>query len=224
MKVFDEKLTKNHIFIGYIMLIMYSFGLLGTIPIIKNIAFFLEILFVVLFLKILWNSIKALKGKIVRSIIWIVLGFVSIFIVQNIVWDSILKNIIMQIIGLEEALNSNQVNLESMLESYPVIFIFGVVFLGPVLEELLYRYICFRSIYEKNKFMAYLVPTVLFGIQHIAIAVIYKGQYNEIINVFSYMIFGFGLTFIYSKTRNLIPSIVIHIINNSIGVLYIFLS
>lgn len=210
--------AKKQIIVGWIFLILYCFSFLKHIPVVKQISLFLEIAFIFLFIPTLLSAFKRLKDN-VKSLLWIPGGFLLIFILQTIIWNSVLLPNIQSFMGMGTISNANQNFLQNMLSRSPVLYALGLVLIGPILEEILYRLICFGSIYEKNHFAAHAATALLFGFQHVADAVLWQGDVKQLINIGGYMIFSLVLTFIYSKRKNIWICIGIHIVNNLLGVI-----
>ena len=80
--------------------------------------------------------------------------------------------------------------------------------LGPILEELLFRGAITKVLLEKyESTTAILLSGLIFGIFHI-----------NPVQVVSATLAGFFFAWLYYKTRNLLPCILIHIFNNSLSV------
>ena len=88
---------------------------------------------------------------------------------------------------------------------------------GPVLEELLYRYTAFGMLYQKNRLLAYIVPSLLFAFQHVAEAGIWGGDTVQLINIPGYIIAGLIFAFLYARSKNICVPIGAHILTNSFG-------
>lgn len=214
---FAERLSKQQMIIGLVLVFTQCTKLWGVVP--ETWIIIGEIIIVAIFFsRTLLESIKSALKKIKKTLLWTKIGFIVIFLLQNVVWDAIIKQIFIQMFMIEKIANSNQSNLTSMLLEYPILMSLLVVVIGPILEEIIYRFALFRTLYEKNHFLAYFITAFVFGLQHIFSATIMNGQMGESINIIGYMIFGFGLSFVYVKTKNLTASILIHILNNLIGV------
>lgn len=217
-KQFSEKLTKFYIILGLIMVLLYSTGLLGFVP---N-SMLIEFAFVIIFIKKYYEMLKGCKGQI-KSILLYTLGGFVIFFAASVVCSNILEPVLYSIFGNKPPQNSNNDYLKSMITAYPIIFPILCCVFGPLIEETMYRLVLFRTLYQKNHFLAHFLTALLFGMQHIFQAVFIHGQYIELINIFSYMLAGFILTKIYSKTKNILPCILIHIFSNSLGILFMIL-
>lgn len=106
--------------------------------------------------------------------------------------------------------NNNEVAAESMITMFPVISIFILGMIGPICEEITYRYGLFGCLKKKNIILAYIVTTIVFAFIHFD----FTGDLvTELLNIPTYLIAGFGLTFIYHKW-GFNASIIAHVFNN----------
>lgn len=81
----------------------------------------------------------------------------------------------------------------------------GVTFLGPILEELIFRGVITRVLLEKYPPMvSILVAGLCFGLIHLNPAQVVPG-----------ILSGIMFSWLYYITRSLLPGIIVHIINNS---------
>ena len=94
----------------------------------------------------------------------------------------------------------------NLIPLYISILSSGII--GPILEEILFRYILLNKLKKFNtKKTSIIIATIIFGIIHInPIKIIYA------------MILGLVLNIIYSKTNNIKSSIIIHISANIISI------
>lgn len=212
--IFSEKLTKFYMISGLILLLLYCTGIIKYIP----HSFFMELAFVILCYKIYYEMIKGCRGRIKRILLYTVCGFLFAFIIA-IICSGILEPLLYSVFGHSITQNSNQDYLTNMIRKNPIMFPILVSVFGPIIEETMYRFVLFRVLYDKNHFAAHFITALLFGTQHIFAAVFLNGQYIELLNIISYMLFSLILTTIYSKCRNLLPCILIHIMINTISVL-----
>ena len=72
--------------------------------------------------------------------------------------------IISQFIDLP--VNGNEEIAEEMIRQFPVISFFMLGLVGPICEELTYRFGLFGLLKKKNRFLAYIVASFVFGIIH----------------------------------------------------------
>ena len=78
-----------------------------------------------------------------------------------------------------------------------------LIFIAPILEELIFRGLILNSLKIYGKWFAIIISSILFGILHI-----------NFIQTFNAFVMGIILGTIAIKTNSLIPSILIHILNN----------
>ena len=88
------------------------------------------------------------------------LGFGGLVIGVTIVYNLILT----QFIEIPE--NANEALAESIILYNPVLSFFVLGFVGPICEELTYRFGLFGLLKKKNRLLAYIVTAVVFGIIH----------------------------------------------------------
>ncbi|MBR3575542.1 MAG: CPBP family intramembrane metalloprotease [Lachnospiraceae bacterium] len=157
-------------------------------------------------------------GRNRKSLLLIPFGAIAIIGIQAILWDNIIMAQIKAGLGIAME-NANTENVISMVKENPVMMGFMACFYGPILEELLYRYTAFGLIRNRSRALAYIVSTLLFGFQHIAVAAIYGGDLIQLINMPEYIIAGLIFAFLYDKTENICVPVGAHILANSFGLL-----
>lgn len=200
----------------YFSHIQIAFGspIAGTISGILNI---LNLILVLVMIPDLFREAKKF-GDNKKSLLWIPLGAAMVVVLQGMLWDSILKGMITSAAGITLD-NANTSKVFEMITKSPVFMGIMACVYGPVLEELLYRYTAFGVLYEKNKFSAYAVSALLFGIQHIAEAGLWGGDTIQLMNMPGYIIAGLIFAFLYARTKNICVPIGAHILANSFGLL-----
>ena len=116
--------------------------------------------------------------------------------------------------------NSNQINVESIVKSEPVLAFFAVVILGPIAEELTYRVGLMglgMKISEKyGKIFAYLLSIVIFIFVHLNLLGENVNYASEFAAVPIYFVGASLLCVAYDK-GGLSSSIIAHILNNLFG-------
>ena len=137
------------------------------------------------------------------------LGFGGLVIGATIAYNAIIS----QFIDLET--NVNEVVAEQIIIQFPVLsfFILGIV--GPVCEELTYRFGLFGMLKRKNRILAYVVSALVFGIIHFD----FTGDLIvELLNLPTYIICGaiFGAAY---DLCGIEGSITAHITNNIYAVI-----
>ena len=111
-----------------------------------------------------------------------------------------------------------QVNLPNLMRKEVFLLarnqwgVFALVLVGPIVEELVFREGIIKAMYRLNyhRWQAILVSAAVFGIIH----------FNPIQIPFAFVM-GLILATIYAKTRNIVASSIIHIINNAAAVIEI---
>lgn len=120
-------------------------------------------------------------------------------------------------VQMGEAANQQAV-ISAVTSSTGILMIVSAVIIGPIIEELVFRKAVFGLI--SNNTVALIVSTLVFGFIH----VMSEASVTEaIINGSSYFVMGFVFSFIYLKSdRNIMIPIAVHILNNAISILLIF--
>ena len=117
--------------------------------------------------------------------------------------------------GLESSANQAMLKSMSKILSIPIALLFG-----PFVEEFVFRGLL-RRIIKNNTWLFVIVSAILFGFSHtlgseITLARIFIGA-------IPYSIFGGFLAYYYAKSDNIWNNIIIHFINNLIGVIVLFI-
>jgi len=200
----------------FVLLFFYCSTMLNnhTIASVCNI---LNIILVVVMMPDLFREAKKFGGD-KRSLLLIPLGAVAIIVLQWILWDEIIMKNITSAAGITVG-NANTGKMTGMIMEQPLFMGFMGCVYGPILEELLYRYTAFGVLYAWNRFTAYAVSSLLFGIQHVAEAAIWGGDAMQFINMPSYIIAGLIFAFLYARTKNICVPIGAHILANSFGLM-----
>ena len=166
----------------------------------------LSITFIVLLfprLKVLFKKFLDWKG----DLLGIAFGFGIILI--TIGYNLIISNFI------DPGTNANEVAAESMIVVYPVLSIIVLGILGPVCEEITYRYGLFSMLDKKSKILAYILTPLVFAIIHFD----FTGDLKvELLNLPTYIIAGLSLSFVYDKF-GFNTAVVAHITNNIYAVI-----
>ena len=111
---------------------------------------------------------------------------------------------------IDPGTNANEVAAESMIVVYPVLSIIVLGILGPVCEEITYRYSLFSMLDKKSKVLAYILTPLVFAIIHFD----FTGDLKiELLNLPTYIIAGLSLSFVYDKF-GFNTAVIAHITNN----------
>ncbi|WP_340396924.1 type II CAAX endopeptidase family protein [Paenibacillus sp. FSL E2-0202] len=235
----DEKLSKRQLILGVILAVMYFLGLFSILlirPVMEilnhvfiwqpeqqnRMALMLNSLIyigvIIGFRGFYKQAIHDFRQYWVRNMLWMVWGLCLIIIIGSMLIPTLI------FIFHPITKSVNEVDLRAMLSSYPFIFTVNVVWIGPLIEELVYRVTIYRTIRRKSRLLAYLISSFLFGFQHVYRAVVFQSNYNEMWNIFSYMAAGLIFAYLYEKRKNILVPIGAHMFSNGLSVLLYFLS
>ncbi|MEK3763809.1 CPBP family intramembrane glutamic endopeptidase [Solibacillus sp. FSL K6-4121] len=143
-----------------------------------------------------WDVFKGEKASIGSSIGWGIIGFFLVFLGQT----------IGAYIELALGIDMGSENTEAIMNVTKVapIMIVATVFLGPVLEELVFRRVIFGSIIQNYNFW----------IASIISAIIFAAIHMDFTHILLYTICGMIFSFLYYKTKRLLTPIIAHILLN----------
>jgi uncharacterized protein len=107
---------------------------------------------------------------------------------------------------------------------YPFFLIPFTVIFAPVVEEIIYRGILFRTIinlrfpYHLNIIIGFILGSTIFGVIHIVTELTLGNPINYLV-IAPYFIMGFILCYLYYVTNNIIVPIVMHFFQNLISII-----
>ena len=134
--------------------------------------------------------------------------------------------IIAMIIGYDmEALSSaNQSTIEDAFkENYVLIIILAVV-TGPMIEEVVFRYLIFSCLRKVNAAVAVIGSSFIFGSLHM-ISELFGGEIlTGLLMTMVYMALGMALAVLYERRRNLFLCMAVHGLSNAIALFAIFMT
>ena len=143
-----------------------------------------------------WEVFKGEKASIGASIGWGIIGFFLVFLGQT----------IGAYIELALGIDMGSENTEAIMDVTKVapIMIIATVFLGPILEELVFRRVIFGSIIQNYNFW----------IASIISAIVFAAIHMDFTHILLYTICGMIFAFLYHKTKRLLTPIIAHILLN----------
>src|SRR5690606_4383812 len=143
-----------------------------------------------------WDVFKGEKASIGASIGWGIIGFFLVFLGQT----------IGAYIELALGIDMGSENTEAIMSVTKVapIMIIATVFLGPVLEELVFRRVIFGSIIQNYNFW----------IASIISAIVFAAIHMDFTHILLYIICGMIFVFLYHKTKRLLTPIIAHVLLN----------
>ena len=147
-----------------------------------------------------WNNFKKNKKQYIPlAIKYWVMGFIYMFISNLLINTVILKNI-----------SPNEAANREILNAYRYYAIISTAIFAPIIEETIFR-LDFKGLFKtKNSFIFF--TGILFGAMHLFAST----SLIELIYIIPYSCLGIAFSKIYAETDNIIPSIMMHIIHNSL--------
>ncbi len=110
--------------------------------------------------------------------------------------------------------NVNDLNTAELFQQDYRLMLIGTVFLAPVAEELLFRGVVFRGLYDRKPWLAHVVSMALFSAIHV---VGYIGVYAPkvlLLCFLQYLPVAYCLNFAYRRSGTIVAPILLHIVNN----------
>ena len=142
------------------------------------------------------------------------LGFGVLVIGVTIAYNAIISQFI------EMETNTNEIAAESMIKQYPVVSFFILGLVGPICEELTYRFGLFGLLKRKNRILAYIVTAFVFGIIHFDFA---GDLIVELLNLPVYIMCGALFSCAYDLC-GFEASVSAHVLNNLYAVIVTLLN
>lgn len=214
---FCEKFKRNEIIKGIFLFLFIEFWgnvsasdiFIEKIPFAKdNSLFFMYgvcfIVAIILFHDTLISSLKQIKKLKANPIVitWLIVIIAMIAIA-----------IILDNCGVT---NYNQDGVEAEETSgIFILYAVTIVFFGPVVEELVYRFFIFRTIRKYSVIMAHMVTALLFALSHVwKYALLYR-EPMILFCMLTYISLGVGASVLYDKYKNLLYPIILHMALNA---------
>lgn len=191
---------------GFIFAIFYSISALTGLC--YFISYSITILIIVLkFKDNLKEDIKNLKQDLKGMILKL---FVShfIFIISMYIVNIILYN-------LNGNISNNEQGIREILFSSPFFMTISLCLLGPITEELTFRY-PYKNI-KNNRLVTFITYTLIFALMHI----ISSTSLKDLLYIIPYTLLSLSFSYSFYKTNNIIPAIFFHILNNTFSTIII---
>lgn len=167
-----------------------------------NLVF--PILLIIIYRKDLFEDIKKIKKNYSKyleiGITYYIIGLVGMMAF----------NVILQFV-LHLGLAGNEVSVREMIKTSPIYMVLTACIIAPFQEEMVFRKL-FRDIF-KNKIFFIIFSGLIFGSLHVI------GSFTtlpEILFILPYAFLGSIFALIYTKTDNILVTILIHLIHNSV--------
>ncbi len=176
-----------------------------------NILTYLLLLMVLLIMAM--PSLRRFWREFIRpSVIFKGFGYGALILLSGIA-----LNTLYLVFGIELADNANESSITAIMRSYPVLSVLAFVIAGPVCEELTYRYGLFGLLGRINKYLAYAVTFVFFGLIHFDFTT--TNLANELLNLPFYVIAGLLFCYIYER-EGLATATYAHVTNNLVSFVF----
>ena len=115
--------------------------------------------------------------------------------------------------------NVNDASIATMMGEHFVITAVGTVLLVPITEELLYRGVVFRGLYERSPRLAWVVSTAVFAFIHVMGFIGSADLMTICLCFIQYIPAALVLAWSYGKTDSILTPVLIHTAVNLVGIL-----
>ena len=123
--------------------------------------------------------------------------------------------------------NTESVNQQNVVNAFyhnPLLISFTSIIYAPIVEELVFRGAVFRGLRSYTNFWtAGLISAFTFGMVHV-IDSLFMGNFIDLWYLLTYGSLGFLFCFAYEKNHSIYGSMVLHFVNNFIGIIGILIS
>lgn len=148
----------------------------------------------------IWNFIQA-----------VVLGYVAYWAASE-VMEFIMSNL------LPGFSNINDAAITELARANYTLMLIGVVFLVPLTEEMLYRGLIFRNLWQSSKVAAYLLSMAAFAAIHVLGYIGSEDITTLLICFLQYLPAGLCLAWTYTKADNIFAPVLVHAIVNAMAI------
>ncbi len=142
-------------------------------------------------------------------------GFPVMFII-----NALLGGLVTLFVSSESA---NEAAITQQAQSNFAIIVITSVILAPVVEELFFRGVIFRSLSRYNVVLGMIVSSLVFGFIHIYQA-LFAGDLSQLYYLIQYGGMGLVLSWVYVTRRNIFSAVVVHLLNNAISMVLLWIS
>ena len=164
-----------------------------------------------IFHRFLRSSLSAAWGDIWNFIQAVILGYVA-YLAASKAMD-FLMSILMP--GFS---NINDAAITELAKSNYVLMLIGVVFLAPVTEEMLYRGLIFRNLWQSSKVAAYALSMAPFAAIHVLGYIGSTDAARLVLCFIQYLPAGLCLAWTYTKADNILAPTLVHAIVNAVAI------
>ena len=181
----------------------------GTLSFVFYLTNFLFILGI--FRRFLRDSLVAAWRDIWNFIQAVVLGYVAYWAASE-TMEFIMSHL------LPGFSNINDAAITAMAKSNYTLMLIGVVFLVPPAEEMLYRGLIFRNLWQSSKVAAYLLSMAAFSAIHVLGYIGSEDITTLVLCFLQYLPAGLCLAWTYTKADNIFAPTLVHAIVNAVAI------
>ena len=219
-------LKTNEIYAGIIYLLIDLFALPAAMGILNaalpvpldaavlNFIFFcINFLAVtVLLRRFLRANFRIFREDIGKCLLYALAGFV-LYRMANLAIGSLI------LLFYPDFANVNDASIATMMGEHFVIMAVGTVLLVPITEELLYRGVVFRGLYERFPRLAWVVSTAVFAFIHVMGFIGSADLMTICLCFIQYIPAALVLAWSYGKTDSIMTPVLVHTAVNLVGIL-----
>ena len=167
--------------------------------------------FGLIFHKFLWKSLKKACSIKKKCLKYAGLGFLIYWILNIVVFSLIIKI-------YPGYANLNNEAVGTMAQDHFGAIAVATVLLAPLAEELVFRGLIFQGLYNRSRFLAYVISAFAFSVIHL---IGYLGSMDlthMILSFIQYLPAGLALGWVYGKTDTICTPILMHMLVNLFGI------
>ena len=222
--IFSTKPSRRETLWGGIYLILYISILPLALPLVMMLLFpqldSAQVNFIyftmnfaavtVIFRKYLIQSFRDATRVPFATLRYALLGYLGSMLLSGLV-DSAIVSV------YPEFMNVNDNSIGAMVQQNYTLMAIGAVILAPITEELLFRGLIFRGLYDRSPAVAHILTMVLFSLIHVSG---YVGMYDIKLLFFCFLQYlpaAYCLNFAYRYSGNIIAPILMHMATNLVA-------
>ena len=167
---------------------------------------------VLIFREFLWENWKTAADRIFPTLYYAILAYLG-----SQLFLTLVNRVILAI--RPDFGNVNDESIHAMLAQAPGIMVLGAVVLAPVAEEIFYRGIFFRKLFDVKPWLGYLASMLVFAAVH---TVGYIGSVEPallMLGFLQYLPAGYCLCWCYRQTGTILSPILMHMLFNASSIL-----
>ena len=119
----------------------------------------------------------------------------------------------------DELLNPNNNAVAELASKSPGPMIGLAVFIGPIVEEVLFRGVLFGSLRHRSRFLAYAISMGVFALYHVWQFALTAIDWKMLLYAIQYLPVGYALGWLYERTSSIWTCIAMHMLVNIISML-----